>query len=313
MRIPALLALCLIILSGQSSMAAQKNGFEIGNASVPIEKILHGGPPKDGIPFIDRPVFEPPDEASLWRPNDLMLTFDSGAAFFAYPVGILNWHEIVNHDLSDNPVVITFCPLCGTGIAFDPVIEGQRLTFGVSGLLFNSDLLMYDHQTESLWSQIEGRAISGPLVGMRLAPVAIRHELWESWRERVGSEGRVLSPDTGYHRNYRMSPYGDYDHTERLFFPVTHTSQKYHPKTWVLGWTHNGESKAWPFPELEKHGAVLEDQIGGLDVFIHYEPEVPSAELRSRNGRLLPATRAFWFAWYTFHPETRVFVAEEIE
>lgn len=139
MRIPALLALCLIILSGQSSMAAQKNGFEIGNASVPIDKILHGGPPKDGIPSIDRPVFEPPDEASLWR-------------------------------------------------------------------------------------------------------------------ERVGSEGRVLSPDTGYHRNYRMSPYGDYDHTERLFFPVTHTSQKYHPKTWVLGWTHNGESKAWPFPELQKTG-----------------------------------------------------------
>ena len=132
MRIPALLALCLTILSGQSSMAAQKNGFEIGNASVPIEKILHGGPPKDGIPSIDRPVFEAPDEASLWRPNDLMLTFDSGAAFFAYPV-------------------------------------------------------------------------------------AIRHELWKSWRERVGSEGRVLSPDTGCHRNYRMSPYGDYDHTERLF------------------------------------------------------------------------------------------------
>ena len=177
-------------------------------------------------------------------------------------------------------------------------------------MLYKSNVLMYDHQTESLWSQIEGRAVSGPLAGTELEPVAIRHELWHRWRERVEESGKVLSTDTGHRRNYRMSPYGDYDHSERLYFPVTHTSRKYHPKTWVLGWSHNGESNAWAFAELAEHGAVREDRIGGNAVRLLYEPEVPSAELRDESGNLLPATRAFLFAWYTFHPNTDVFKAE---
>lgn len=298
------------LLFAQPALAETKNGFEVGNALVPVDQILGGGPPRDGIPSINEPVFQNPEDAALWRADDLMLTFDKGSVSFAYPIGILNWHEIVNQDLAGTPLLITFCPLCGTGMAFDPRVGGRSLTFGVSGLLYNSDLLMYDHQTESLWSQIEGRAVSGLLAGTKLQPVAIRHELWQRWRERVGENGQVLSTDTGHRRNYRMSPYGDYDHSERLYFPVTHTSRKYHPKTWVLGWSHNGESKAWPFPELAEHGAVLEDRIGGKVVQLHYDPEVPSAELRDESGNLLPATRAFWFAWYTFHPNTDVFEAD---
>lgn len=299
-----------LLLVAQPAMAERKNGFDLSGALVPSSEILRGGPPRDGIPSINEPAFQSPGDASLWRRNDLMLTLDVSETSFAYPTGILNWHEIVNHRLDEGSVLITFCPLCGTGMAFDPVVEGRTLTFGVSGLLYNSDLLMYDHQTESLWSQIEGRAISGPLVGKELKPVAIRHELWSRWLERVGKNGLVLSTDTGHRRNYRLSPYGDYDHSERLYFPVTHASRKYHPKTWVLGWSYNGESKAWPFPELADHGAVLEDQIGGKAVTLHYDPDVPSAELRDESGTLLPATRAFWFAWYTFHPDTDVFEAE---
>ncbi|WP_417530741.1 DUF3179 domain-containing protein [Marinobacter lipolyticus] len=303
--------LLLLFLAGAGYVAAtEKNGFDLSESLIPVDEILHGGPPRDGIPSIDDPKFERPKGASLWRADDLMLTYDREDYRFAYPVGILNWHEIVNHDIDDTPVLITFCPLCGTGLAFNPVVNGRHLTFGVSGLLYNSDLLMYDHQTESLWSQIEGRAIAGPLAGKELESVAIRHELWQSWRERVGSKGLVLSTDTGHRRNYRKSPYGDYDHSERMYFPVSHTSRKYHPKTWVLGWTHNGESKAWPFPELANHDGVLEDRIGGKSVRVHYDPSVPSAELRDETGELLPATRAFWFAWYTFHPETGVFEAE---
>lgn len=304
------LVLAVLIVAVQPVLAERKNGFDISDALVPAGQILRGGPPRDGIPSINDPVFQDPKDVSLWRADDLMLTFDKGEASVAYPIGILNWHEIVNHDLHGTPLLITFCPLCGTGMAFDSRVDGRYLTFGVSGLLYNSDLLMYDHQTESLWSQVEGRAISGPLAGTRLTPIAIRHELWGRWRKRTGSAGQVLSTDTGHSRNYRMSPYGNYDHSERLYFPVTHTSRKYHPKTWVLGWTHNGESKVWPFPELANHGAVLEDRIGGKVVRIHYDPRVPSAELRDESGNLLPATRAFWFAWYTFHPETRIFEAD---
>lgn len=304
--------LCVVLLvAARPGLAQEKNGFDLSNALIPVDEILSGGPPRDGIPSIDNPKFESAGGSLPWREDDLVMTYDQGNKHYAFPIGILNWHEIVNHESGGKPVLITFCPLCGTGMAFDPVVDGRELTFGVSGLLYNSDLLMYDHQTESLWSQIEGRAISGPLAGTELDPVAIRHELWHKWRDRAGDNGRVLSTDTGYRRNYRQSPYGDYDHSERLYFPVSSTSRKYHPKTWVLGWTHNGESKAWPFPELADHGGgVLEDRIGGKKVSVHYDADVPSAELRDESGELIPATRAFWFAWYTFHPETEVFEAD---
>ncbi|MGP4846162.1 DUF3179 domain-containing protein [Marinobacter sp. 1Y8] len=304
------LLLTLVLVTFQAPAAEQKNGFNVSNAQVPVDEVLRGGPPRDGIPSIDDPTFIHPAEASLWQPDDLMLTYDHGSRSFAYPVGILNWHEIVNQELDGKPLLITFCPLCGTGMAFDPEVEGRHLTFGVSGLLYNSDLLMYDHQTESLWSQIEGRAISGPLAGKVLKPVAIRHELWHRWRERVGQDGKVLSTDTGHRRNYRLSPYGNYDHSERLYFPVTHTSRKYHPKTWVLGWTYNGEARAWPFPELVDREGPVYDEIGGKKVVLTFNPEVPSAELRTEDGTLLPATRAFWFAWYTFHPQTTIYESE---
>ncbi len=305
----------LFWIFAQPVLGQQKNGFDLSNALIPVDEILSGGPPRDGIPSIDDPTFEPAGSQLPWREGDLLMTYDQGQARYAFPVGILNWHEIVNHQSDGKPVLISFCPLCGTGMAFDPVVDGRQLTFGVSGLLYNSDLLMYDRQTESLWSQIEGRAISGPLAGTELERVAVRHELWQTWRNRVGDDGRVLSTDTGFRRNYRKSPYGDYDLSERLYFPVSSTSREYHPKTWVLGWTHNGESKAWPFPELANHLAnqgevVLQDEIGGKSVSVHYDPEAPSAELRDASGKLLPGTRAFWFAWYTFHPETQIYKAK---
>ncbi len=298
--------LCLLL--GPSWLAAQqKNGFDLQSALIPPEQIMRGGPPRDGIPAIQQPRFERPDGSQPWQPNDLMLTYDGADRSWAFPIGILNWHEIVNLTSQTQPLLITFCPLCGTGIGFDPVVDGQHLTFGVSGLLYNSDLLMYDHQTESLWSQIEGRAVSGPMAGQELEYMPVRHERWQAWQARTDGNGEVLSTDTGYGRDYRKSPYGNYEQSERIYFPVTQTSRKYHPKTWVLGWRHNGETKVWPFPELAEHEGIVQDSIGGKAVTVHYDPDTPSAELRDANGSLLPATRAFWFAWYTFHPDTGIF------
>lgn len=297
----------ILLMAPLAAQARTLNGFDLSNALVPADDIHRGGPPRDGIPSIDHPKFQAPKDTRLWRADDLMLTYDVPGASYAYPVGILNWHEIVNHSLGDMTILITFCPLCGTGMAFDPVVDGRQLSFGVSGLLYNSDLLMYDRQTESLWSQIEGRAISGPLAGTKLTQIPIRHELWSQWQKRVEGKARVLSTDTGHTRNYRRSPYGDYDHSERLYFPVTHTSRKYHPKTWVLGWENNGEAKAWPFPELEKTEGRVKDTVGGQTVYVEYDPLVPTASLYDDEGNLLAATQAFWFAWYTFHPDTGIF------
>ncbi|WP_148861133.1 DUF3179 domain-containing protein [Marinobacter fonticola] len=288
-----------------------KNGFDLRGALVPPEAIISGGPPRDGIPALTNPSFVEHEVASLWQPDDIVLSVETESGSRAYPVGVLNWHELANDTIDGQPVLISFCPLCGTGMIFERRVANRTLTFGVSGLLYNSDLLMYDHQTESLWSQIGARAIAGPLAGTRLEQRPVRHERWQAWKARVGNAGKVLSTDTGYSRDYRRSPYGEYDHSERLYFPVSHQSRLYHPKTLVLGGSFKGEHKAWPFPELAKTDGTVNDRIGGEAVVIHYDATVPTARLYRASGELLPAVQAFWFAWFTFHPETDVYTHDQ--
>jgi hypothetical protein len=140
---------------------------------VPLEEIIAGGPPPDGIPPIDKPVFVSPTAADAWlKPTEPVLGFRVGSDARAYPLQILVWHEIVNDVVGGRPVVVTFCPLCNAGLVFDRVVSGSRLDFGTSGKLWKSDLLMYDRETHSLWSQREGRPLSarGPVPGSRRCP-----------------------------------------------------------------------------------------------------------------------------------------------
>ncbi|MES9860025.1 MAG: DUF3179 domain-containing (seleno)protein, partial [Candidatus Thiodiazotropha sp. 4PDIVS1] len=159
----------LLLISGLFSLVLSdvsftadiyKNGFDLSSASIKVSEVLSGGPPRDGIPAIDQPEFVSSDEADFLTPDDRILGVVRNGVAKAYPISILNWHEIVNDVFDDEPVVITFCPLCGTGMAFEAMIDRQTLTFGVSGLLYNSDVLLYDRHSESLWSQIMKQSIS---------------------------------------------------------------------------------------------------------------------------------------------------------
>lgn len=158
-----------------------------------------GCPARDCIPSIDRPEFETPTEASRWlKPTDLVVSVTHNGVTKAYPVKILNWHEIVNDDFNGEPLAVTFCPLCNSTLVFRrPIVDGKILEFGVSGRLYKSDLVMYDRQTASFWSQIEGRAIIGPLAGTRLEYVPTEMMTWQTWQERY-SVAWVLARPTVY-------------------------------------------------------------------------------------------------------------------
>jgi thiol-disulfide isomerase/thioredoxin len=158
-----------------------------------------GCPARDCIPSIDQPEFETPTEAQGWlKPTDLVVSVTYNGATKAYPVKILNWHEIVNDDFNGEPLAITFCPLCNSALVFRrPIVDGRTLEFGVSGRLYKSDLVMYDRQTASFWSQIEGRAIIGPLAGQRLEYVPTEMMTWQKWQERY-SIAWVLARPTVY-------------------------------------------------------------------------------------------------------------------
>lgn len=297
--------------------APDGNGFDLAGALIPADEIHAGGPPKDGIPALTDPRFVPAARARHLAPESPVLGIHRGGVAKAYPIRILNWHEVVNDRVGHESVVITYCPLCGSGMAFKAdvsgPVDGPRLLFGVSGLLYNSDVLLYDRRTQSLWSQIMGRAVSGPMKGTPLTGVPVEHTTWSDWRDRH-PDSLVLSEDTGHRRDYARDPYAGYAKEPGLYFPVRFRAQGYHPKERVLGLVLDGHAKAWPFVELAKSvGAksdgVIPDTLAGKTVRIHYDAQHGSARALDGEGRLLPGVTLYWFAWYAFHPQTEVWRA----
>ncbi len=308
--LPLSMFLLVLALVSHVTDAATKNGFDVDNAIIPKRQILAGGPDRDGIPAIDKPRFIPGAEATLAGDARVLGILRDGEAR-AYPINILNWHEIVNDRFGDVSVVVTYCPLCGSGMVFSaPSTAGNpRDSFGVSGLLYDSDMLIYDRATESLWSQIMAQAVAGPRVGERLTQNPARHTTWARWFENY-PDTSLLSENTGYRRDYSKSPYGDYEKSRRLYFRVSKRAPKtHHPKALVLGVSVGDAHRAYPFSELEAaRRDRLVDELGGEIITIHWDAAASSAYATS-NGTEMPTTTLYWFAWYTFHPETSVFSA----
>lgn len=303
---PLLSSVALLIVTSTLARSAEMNGFDLRGASIPIEQIEHGGPPRDGIPSIDAPKFVGANEARFLQPQDRVLGVYHNGVAKAYPIAIMNWHEVVNDRFGIESIVVTFCPLCGTGMAFQASIDGRALRFGVSGLLYNSDVLLYDRQTASLWSQIASKAISGKMNGHTLNAIPTSNTSWEDWRRRYPST-LVLSPATGHARDYTRNPYDGYARDEALFFAVRFTSKRFHPKELVVGVRLGEEIKAYPFVELYKAPGTISDQIGSHRLRIAFDASARTARVYDEQGREIPSVIAFWFAWYAFHPNTRVF------
>ena len=299
----------LLITITLHAQGADKNGFDLTDALVPEDEIHAGGPPRDGIPSIDKPHFVKAADAQFLQADDRVLGITRNGVSKAFPIAILNWHEIVNDRFAGEPVVVSFCPLCGTGMAYLAAADNQVLDFGVSGLLYNSDMLLYDRQTQSLWSQIRRQAVSGPMKGVKLQPIPAEHTEWADWRQRHPGT-QVLSIETGYKRDYTRNPYAGYGISRKLYFPVAQQDQRYHPKEPVLGVELAGQFKAYPFEELKKSTATVHDTLAGQPIVVKYNPAHNTATAVDAQGKLLPAVTAYWFAWYAFHPDTGVYTAE---
>jgi len=281
-------------------------GFDFSKHSIPRSEIRSGGPPKDGIPAILKPKFLRAEQAAFMKDRDRVLGLVHHGESKAYPINILNWHEIVNDVVGGRPVFISYCPLCGTGMAFDPTFKGKGYTFGVSGLLYKSDVLMYDHQTESLWSQIRKEAVTGEMIGSRLTLLPLIHTTWKAWKKEH-PQTLILSTDTGYRRDYSRDPYAGYADTDRLIFPVGRIDPRFRPKTWIMGIERNGITKAYPFPDLEKGPVFFADILGSEEVRIEYDERSRTARIKNKDGEDLPTVVAYWFAWAAFHPKTEVY------
>lgn len=299
-----LVFISLFVTLTPSVPAAEKLGFKLDNVTIPVADIRAGGPPRDGIPSIDRPKFVPAAQVRFLAADDMVVSFTHQGETRAYPLRILVWHEIANDRIGDLAINVSYCPLCGSAMVFDRTIDGRTLEFGVSGLLYQSDVLMYDRQTESLWSQLEMAAVSGPQVGRKLRLLTAQHLTWSAWKKEH-PDGLVLSTDTGHDRDYSELPYGEYERSPRLMFPVKSNRPDLPTKAWVVGVVVNGVARAYPRDQLPD-GQIVEDMVGGTPLRLRYDRASRRLSVTDPAGTPLPHTPAYWFAWQAFHPDTTV-------
>jgi hypothetical protein len=240
---------------------------------VPLDQIVSGGPPRDGIPSIDNPKFVSTEEASFnfLQGSDLVIGLEINEDVRAYPLKILVWHEIVNDHVGGTPVAVTYCPLCFSSQVFNRTLDGQVVEFGTSGKLYNSNLVMYDRTSESLWSQAMAKGIVGKHAGKDLERIPFDVAAWNEWK-KLHPESKVLSTDTGFGRPYGVDPYGNYYTEPNILFPVSHKDDRFGLKEIVIGLEDNGKHKAYRISDIENN-KVVNDAIGNKQIaLVSLEP-----------------------------------------
>jgi len=324
------------------------NGSQIGLPKniVPLDEIVSGGPPQDGIPSIDNPKFVSVSEADKFLQDaDQVVGLKVNGDIRAYPLQILVWHEIVNDNVGGTPVAVTYCPLCFTNQVFNRTVDGKTVEFGTSGKLYNSNLVMYDRNSNSLWSQALGQAIVGKQAGLKLDRIPFDVAFWREWKQ-LYPDTNVLSRDTGSSRPYGADPYGSYYSNNDLFFPVSNKDDRLELKEIIVGLENGGQFKAYKLQQIQDT-RVINDRIGdkSLALFSLYPFMVrvfdstldgqklefqynknsskitdkqtgiewnfdgigTAGPMKGKHLLRLPYDEGFWFEWVAFHPKTALY------
>ncbi len=288
--------------------------------SVPLDEITSGGPPKDGIPAIDAPTFETALDVDWLGEREPVIAVTVEGLTRGYPIQVLMWHEIVNDEIQGRPIAVTFCPLCNTSIVFDRRLDGDVLDFGTTGKLRNSDLVMYDRQTESWWQQFSGEAIVGELTGRKLDQIAARIVSWDAFRTTY-PESEVLSRETGFVRDYGRNPYTGYDDADSppFFGAANDDDRRLAPKERVVYVEVGDDAIAVPFSVFAEIPS-LTTTVGGVKTTVRWRGDVASALDAAEigggrdvgavtvtvDGKPVPFHEPFWFAVAAFRPDVRI-------
>jgi hypothetical protein len=257
-------------------------------------EIISGGPPPDGIPPVDEPRFLEAGDVRFLDDDEPVLALRIGADARAYPVQIMIWHEIVNDVVGDVPVTVSYCPLCNSAVAYDRRVGKRLLDFGTSGRLYQSALVMYDRQTESLWSHFTGQAIAGALTGTKLELFPLATVSWADWRE-ANPDGVVLSQETGHRRNYGRNPYPGYDDVStNPFLFEGKIDGRLAAKTRVVG-IRDGDASVAVLHDHVSDRRVVDVELAGRRLVVWAKPGTASALDASEvaEGRDVGATGVF--------------------
>jgi len=233
---------------------------DFSKTTIPLSEVMSGGPPRDGIPPIDNPQFQPVSAQKSLSAKDPVVSIEINGDARAYPLRILIWHEIVNDTVGGKPVAVTYCPLCNAAIVFDRLVDGETKDFGTTGLLRNSDLIMYDRQSESWWQQFTGKAIAGSQVGSSLKFLPARLESWADFTSRF-PDGKVLVPNNPGFRNYGRNPYVGYDSAAAPFLYRGKMPEGISPMARVVVYRVNGKVNAIALSMLTKSEELMHGKV----------------------------------------------------
>ena len=243
---------------------------------IDVNRVISGGPPPDGIPPVDAPVFQTASTVDWINCNEPVLSLRVGDETRAYPVQILTWHELVNDTFGDVPVTVSYCPLCNSSLAYSRDFGDRIVTFGTSGRLFNSSLVMYDRETESLWTHFNGQAVIGDLVGTQLELLPMQTTSWQSFLQ-ANPDGLVLTRETGHDRAYGQNPYAGYDDvTTSPFLLDIDADPRLQAKQRIVGIRRGGDSAAVILEAVQEAG-VLATDVGGDTLSIWHLPGTATA------------------------------------
>jgi len=295
-------------------------GFDLGDLRLPAAQLLAGGLPRDGLADLRDPPLITVEQAraldhgghhagKFLVPGDRVVGVTIEGHSVAYPLQQLQWHELVNTQLGGEPLLLSYSPLCDSVAVFRRAVAGELRSFGSSGLVYASQQLAYDRQSESLWSPLLGRAVAGPLAGTELEAVPFQLLSWEDWVARHPLTS-VLARDEHSRKRRKRNPYGSYFGSDQLRFPVQPFPPEAGPelKERVTVLMLDGEHLVLPHglvaQAVDEHGS-LELVLGSAAVQLEYHASTDTLWVGS-DQRSLRHAAAFWFAWYATHPHDRV-------
>ena len=285
--------------------------FEVDGVlhSIPPEEIYKGIPaldPKDRIPSIDEPKYLLVNDVDYLEDDEIGLGLSYKGVERFYPYKILVRHELVNDFVAGDALLVSYCPLCGTGIIFDRTVAGEVEEFGVSGFLWQSNVLMYNRSAkssdESLWSQVLGESVRGTHTGEKMTIIRSDTVTYGKWRV-AHPNTQVLSEDTGIYNSYERDPYGSYYTDSGIMFPTSNTDDRLHTKEYVLGIEINGVYKAYVADSIVL--GETKDIVNGEEIIVNRS--TGDEIVFTFNGQIVDTVGAFWFSWVAVHPETELF------
>jgi len=279
---------------------------------IPSSQVLDGGPGKDGIPSVDDPFFGTVESSSFLDPSNLVVGIVNNGSAKAYAHRILDWHEIVNDELEGINYALTYCPLTGTAVAWNREINNSITTFGVSGKLYNTNLMPYDRATDSYWSQMRLDCVNGDLIDTKIETFPVIETTWETWQEMY-PDSEIMTRETGFDRNYNAYPYGDYrTNNNNIIFPVNNLDARLPAKDRVLAVLTDSKNKVYPYQNaglenvtyLEGSGPIVAEDSNGNKISI--SGEVVEGPLAGTQLEAVESILGYYFSLAAFYPGVEI-------